>query len=89
MQKYLIDVVLLLAVVGIGFYLKRFLPTKKNSSWQGEVVEKKEENQIFFVTVVDGNNKKQTVTISKILWNNLQRGDKIEKRAGDPYPRKI
>jgi len=92
MEKYLIYALAVVAMVGVYFLIKKFLPTKKNSSWRGEVKEKKQNengNPAYSVVVITEDDKSQEVAVSKILWNNLQRGDKIEKRTGDPYPRKV
>ncbi|KKP67681.1 MAG: hypothetical protein UR68_C0028G0004 [Candidatus Roizmanbacteria bacterium GW2011_GWA2_35_19] len=87
MEKILVYGVIATVILFIAFKLF-YKPNA--SSFKGEVKGKNNgEENIFTVNVITDDNKTVDVRVSKILWSNLQRGDRIEKRSGDLYPRKI
>jgi len=91
MEKYLIYGLVAVVLAVIFFVWKKMKkPKGDTSSWSGEVKEKESlPDNSFSVIVITDDNQTITAKVSKILWGNLERGDKIEKRKGDPYPRKI
>jgi len=95
MEKYIIFGVLVILFL---IFVFKMVFKKNNSSWKGKVLEKsyiqKKENdrmnEYFSVKVeLEGGNKEITVAVSKILYNNVEEGDKLEKQKGSPYPKKI
>lgn len=105
MEKYIVfgPMVLFFAVFGIlivlflGFVVKMIFKTK-NSYWKGKVIEKiyvqKEEDdklhEYFSVKVEpEDGGRVMGVAVSKILYNNIKEGDKLEKKKGSLYPKKV
>lgn len=104
MEKYLVfgPIVIFFVIFGIIIFaflafVGKLIIKSKNSSWKGDVVEKKyfqkkddgKVEEFFSVVVQTEDSKELKVAVSKILWNNLKEGDKIEKRKGELFPRKV
>lgn len=87
----------ILIALFLGFVIKMIFKTK-NSYWKGKVLEKKyvqrEEDdkmhEYFSVKVEpEDGGRVMNVAVSKILYNNIKEGDKLEKQKGSLYPRKV
>jgi len=105
MEKYIVfgpmilffAVFAILVIVFLGFILKLIFKTK-NSYWKGKVIEKnyvqkEEDNKMheYFSAKVEPEDggRVMTVAVSKILYNNIKEGDKLEKQKGSLYPKKV
>ena len=81
----------------LGFVIKIILKTK-NSSWKGKVLEKnyvqkRDDDKIeeYFSVKVEPEDggRIMSVAVSKILYNNIKEGDKLEKQKGSLFPKKV
>ena len=87
----------ILVIAFLGFVAKIIFKTK-NTYWKGKVLEKnyvqrREDdklNEYFSVKVEpEDGGRIMTVAVSKILYNNIKEGDKLEKPKGSLFPKKI
>lgn len=90
MENYLLYGVIVVVLIAIFFIWKKMRKPKGDTSfWKGEVKGKDSQpDNSYLVTVITDDNQTITAKVSKILWSNLERGDRIEKRKDDLYPRK-
>lgn len=90
-ENYLLYELIAVILITIFFVWKKIRkPKGDTSAWKGEVKRKDSQpDNSYSVTVITDDNQTITTKVSKILWSNLERGDRIEKRKEDLFPRKV
>ncbi len=82
-------------VIGVTVFLSLKSKKEKASSWQGELIKKKDltdednENHVYRLIIKTDQGKKKKVTVSEEMFNQAKKGDKYEKAKGEYLPKKL
>ena len=87
-----------LIILFLSFVFK-LIKKQKDSSWTGEVIDKKHNQvpdidsddmqDIYYIVVKLDNGKEIKSGLSSFSFNDFQIGDRVEKKKGELYPKKI
>jgi len=87
-------------IFGFLFIVMKLVLKSKNSSWKGEVIDKKHKeirdsddhnkmNHFYYLVVKTEEGKEMKVGLSHELWDKFVIGDKLEKPKGKLFPEKM
>jgi len=86
-------------ILPFAFLVLKLISNAKKSSWSGVVEEKKENTKrdfdsnklehFYFLKVKMDNGSTRNIGLSKPMWDNFEKGDKIKKDSGELYPKKV